>query len=98
MRSKDAATIVVVGAGFGGVQAAKALAGAAPEARILVLDRHNYHTFTPLLYQVATAAIEPEEIAYPVRSILRRDRNAHFRVTEVTGIDLNSRTVQTSEG
>jgi len=96
--SDSSPRVVIVGAGFAGVQAAKALARGAPSARIIVLDRHNYHTFTPLLYQVATAAIEPEEIAYPVRSILRSYPNIRFRVTEVTGIDLGERLVKTGTG
>ena len=88
--------VLIVGAGFGGIEAARSLARAAPWAQILVLDRHNFHTFTPLLYQVATAAIEPEEIAYPVRAILRRFRNVSFKVAEVTAIDLPGRTVRTN--
>jgi NADH:ubiquinone reductase (H+-translocating) len=90
--------VLIIGAGFAGLQAAKALARSAPDAKVLLIDRHNYHTFTPLLYQVATAAIEPEEIAQPVRSILHHERNVEFRVAEVSAIDLGARTVQTSEG
>src|SRR6266567_8336054 len=90
--------VVIIGAGFAGLQAVKALIRAAPTAHLLVLDRHNYHTFNPLLYQVATAAIEPEEIAYPVRSILRGHRRVQFRVAEVTAIDLGDRLVRTRDG
>jgi NADH dehydrogenase len=90
--------VVIIGGGFAGVQAAKALARRAPAARVLLLDRNNYHTFTPLLYQVATAAIQPEDIAYPIRSILRRMRNVAFRLTEVSDVDLERRTVQTDDG
>lgn len=90
--------VVIVGAGFGGIEAARALAKAAPAARILLIDRHNFHTFTPLLYQVGTAAIEPEEIAYPVRAIIRRYRTIGFKVAEVTGIDLGARVVHTDRG
>ena len=92
---RRAPRVVIVGAGFGGIEAARAVATAAPSARILVIDRHNFHTFTPLLYQVATAAIEAEEIAYPVRAILRRFRNVSFKVADVTGIDCVGRTVTT---
>ncbi|MFL5076047.1 MAG: FAD-dependent oxidoreductase, partial [Microvirga sp.] len=61
--------VVIVGAGFGGLSAAKAL-GRAP-VEVLVIDRHNYHLFQPLLYQVATAALSPADIAAPIRSVLR---------------------------
>lgn len=90
--------IVIVGAGFGGLAAARTLAESAPRARILLLDRFNYHTFTPLLYQVATAGLEPEEIAYPVRAVLRRSRNVAFKLATVTGIDLMAHRVQTDRG
>jgi NADH dehydrogenase len=90
--------IVIVGAGFGGLRAAKTLAAAAPEAHITLLDRFNYHTFTPLLYQVATAALGADEIARSVRSILRKRANVAFRVAEVTGVDLDARLVHTTDG
>ncbi|HMA37591.1 MAG TPA: NAD(P)/FAD-dependent oxidoreductase [Chloroflexia bacterium] len=83
--------VVILGAGFGGLSAARALAGSG--ASVLVLDRNNYHGFWPLLYQVATAGLEPESIAYPVRAILRRYRNVGFRMGEVTGLDLPRRQV-----
>jgi len=88
--------VVIVGAGFGGLRAARALAGAPVD--VLLLDRNNYHLFQPLLYQVAVAALPPSEIAYPVRSILRSQRNLEFRVVEVTGFDLAHRVVRTSRG
>jgi len=88
--------VVIVGAGFGGLRAARALAGAPVD--VLLLDRNNYHLFQPLLYQVAVAALPPSEIAYPVRSILRSQRNLEFRVVEVTGFDLSRRVVRTSRG
>lgn len=77
--------VVIVGAGFGGVYAARVLAKARVD--VLVIDRENFHTFTPLLYQVATAALDPSEIAYPVRTIFRKHRNVHFLWAEVTDID-----------
>jgi NADH dehydrogenase len=86
----------VIGAGFGGLKAAKELAGT--EMRVLVLDRNNYHGFWPLLYQVATAGIESEAIAYPVRAIFRRSRNVTFRMAEVESVDLERRVVRTDEG
>ncbi|MFC1888516.1 NAD(P)/FAD-dependent oxidoreductase [Thermodesulfobacteriota bacterium] len=85
--------VVIVGAGFGGLAAVRALARTPCE--VILVDRNNYHTFFPLLYQVAAAEIEPEEIAYPVRNILRRTPNAHFAMREVEGIDLERRVVRT---
>ena len=66
--------IVILGGGFGGLYAAKALRRA--PAEITIVDRRNYHVFQPLLYQVATAALNPSDIAYPIRSVLRRQKNA----------------------
>jgi len=88
--------VVIVGAGFGGLRAARALAAAPVD--VLLLDQNNYHLFQPLLYQVAVAALPPAEIAYPVRSILRAQRNLEFRVVTVTGFDLGRRLVLTSRG
>lgn len=88
--------VVIVGAGFGGLWATKALAGAPVE--VCLLDRNNYHTFLPLLYQVAAAELEPEEIAYPVRGVVRRRSNVRFIMTEVQGIDLEERVVRTEDG
>lgn len=77
--------VVIVGAGFGGLFAARALKGAAAE--VVLVDRHNYHLFQPLLYQVAVAALPPSDIAWPVRSILARQKNTRVLMDEVTGID-----------
>jgi NADH dehydrogenase len=85
--------VVIVGAGFGGLHAARALGGA--DVDVLVLDRNNYHGFWPLLYQVATAGLESESIAYPVRAILRKHRNAAFELVEVKGVDFERRQVLT---
>ncbi|AFY93500.1 NAD(P)/FAD-dependent oxidoreductase [Chamaesiphon minutus] len=85
--------IAIVGAGFGGLQAAQSLAHCGKE--ILLIDRVNYHTFVPLLYQVATAQLEPEQIVYPVRTILRRSRRCHFLMAEVEKIDLSARIITT---
>ncbi len=65
--------VVIVGAGFGGLQAARSLARA--PVRVTLIDRNNYHLFQPLLYQVATAALSPADIAVPIRGVLRRERN-----------------------
>src|ERR1700719_4589042 len=88
--------VVIVGAGFGGLEAAKTL-GRAPVA-ITLIDRQNYHCFQPLLYQVATAALSPAEVAWPIRHILRRQQNATVWMAEVSGIDLAGRCIQTSAG
>ena len=88
--------IVIVGAGFGGLACAKAL-GNAP-ARVTVIDRANYHLFVPLLYQVATAALSPADIARPVRRILGRYRNIDVVLGDVTAIDTNARMLTTSAG
>jgi NADH dehydrogenase len=88
--------VVIVGAGFGGLRAAKALAGAPVD--VVLIDRNNYHLFQPLLYQVAAAALPPSEIAYPLRTILRRQRNLEFRVATVEGFDLVRRVIATSRG
>jgi NADH:quinone reductase (non-electrogenic) len=87
--------IVIVGAGFGGLNAARALAKA--PVQITVIDRKNFHTFQPLLYQVATAGLSPGEIAAPIRSILRSDRNVEVLMAEVTGFDLDRRIVLTPD-
>jgi NADH dehydrogenase len=88
--------VVIVGAGFGGLNAAQALGRA--KARITVIDRKNYHTFQPLLYQVATAGLSPGEIAAPIRSILSSHKNVEVLMAEVTGFDLDHRKVETPDG
>lgn len=88
--------VVVVGAGFGGLNVARTLANS--EVDVLLLDRNNYHGFWPLLYQVATAGLEPESVAYPVRAILRKYRNADFRMAEVLGVDFERKQVLTDGG
>ena len=83
--------VIIVGAGFGGLEAAKALRRAPVD--ITVLDRQNHHCFQPLLYQVATAALSPAEVAWPIRHILRRQGNATVLMAEVTGVDVVARRV-----
>ena len=85
--------VVIIGAGFGGLDAAKHLAKA--PVRITLIDRHNYHLFQPLLYQVAIAGLSPVQIAHPVRAIFHRQRNLSFLMGEVTGIDFKARQVVT---
>jgi NADH dehydrogenase len=88
--------VIIVGAGFGGIQAAVALRRLAVD--VIVLDRQNHHCFQPLLYQVATAALSPAEIAWPIRHMLRQQRNATVFMAEVKGVDLAGRSVETSAG
>lgn len=88
--------IVIIGMGFGGVHAAQALAGKGHD--ILLLDRNNYHLFQPLLYQVATAGLEQESIAYSVRAMARSWPDVRFHLTEVTGIDFSRKEIQVNSG
>ena len=88
--------VVILGAGFGGLEAAKALARAPVD--VTVIDRTNHHCFQPLLYQVATAALSPADIAWPIRHILRRQRNVTVLMAEVTGIDTANRRVEIASG
>jgi NADH dehydrogenase len=83
--------VVIIGGGFGGLNAAQALARA--PVRITLVDRRNYHLFQPLLYQVATAALNPSDIAYPIRSVLAHQRNARVLLAEAKSIDVATRTV-----
>jgi NADH dehydrogenase len=83
--------VVIIGGGFGGLNAAQALARA--PVRITLIDRRNYHLFQPLLYQVATAALNPSDIAYPIRSVLAHQRNARVLLAEAKSIDVATRTV-----
>jgi len=95
MTNEMGTRVVIVGAGFAGLNAAQALAKA--PVRITVVDRKNHHTFQPLLYQVATAGLSPGEIAAPIRSILRSHKNVEVLMAEVTGFDLERRVVATGE-
>src|SRR5437762_5298425 len=88
--------VVIVGAGFGGLSAAKGLARAPVD--IVVIDRRNYHLFQPLLYQVATAGLSPNDIAYPIRAVLRRQKNTRGFLAEVVAIDTKRRKVILQDG
>ena len=83
--------IIVVGAGFGGLSAAKALSRM--DAEVIVIDRNNYHLFQPLLYQVATAGLSPADIASPIRSILRGQANTSVMLAKITGVEVERRRV-----
>ncbi|WP_338445075.1 NAD(P)/FAD-dependent oxidoreductase [Pelagerythrobacter marensis] len=87
--------VVIVGAGFGGLACARAMGGHA--VRVTIVDRHNYHLFVPLLYQVATAALSPADIAEPIRKILRRHENIDVVMGEVGGVDVARRRVLIQE-
>jgi NADH dehydrogenase len=90
--SRERPNVVIVGAGFGGIEAAKSLSHVPVD--VTLIDQQNYHCFQPLLYQVATAALSPADIAWPIRHILRRQQNATVFMAEVTGVDLASQRVQ----
>jgi NADH:ubiquinone reductase (H+-translocating) len=99
LRRNDIATIaalprvVIIGGGFGGINAAKVL-GTAP-VKLTVVDKNNHHLFQPLLYQVASAELSPADITAPIRSILRKQKNTFVQMAEVTGVDLEQRQVMT---
>jgi len=88
--------VVIAGAGFGGITCARALRNTPVD--VLLVDRNNYHLFTPLLYQVASALLDPGEIARPVRALIRPYSNVEFRQAEVTGADFDRRILATDRG
>lgn len=92
---KDA-RVVIVGAGFGGLACARKLDRT--PLQVLLLDREGHHLFSPLLYQVATALLNPSEIAYPLRTVFRRSRNVRFRQTTVTGVDFQGKLIHVCDG
>src|SRR5499433_625500 len=88
--------VVIVGGGFGGLYAARGLARA--PVRVTIVDKHNYHLFRPMLYQVATGLLSSDEIAAPIRAIFRRQKNVEVFMAEVTGVDPEHQIVQTTDG
>ena len=88
---RDKPRIVIVGGGFGGIAAAKALRHC--DAEVIVIDRRNHHIFQPLLYQVATAVLAPSEVAAPIRQLEAKQRNVSVLLAEVVGVDLAARSV-----
>ena len=94
MKTEKLPRVVIVGAGFGGLKTAQKLAHA--PVQITLIDRHNYHLFQPLLYQVAIAGLIPAQIAYPLRTIFRHQKNLTFQMGEVTSIDFKARYVRTN--
>ena len=94
--SGDSPRVVILGGGFAGLYAARTLAKAA--VSVTLLDRKNHHVFQPMLYQVATAALNPADIAAPIRSILSKQQNCHVLLAEATRIDVAAKTVETEGG
>lgn len=88
--------LVIIGAGFAGLRLAKALKN--QELEIWLVDKNNYHQFPPLLYQIATAGLEPSSIAFPLRKVFQSKKNVHIRCAEVTSVDTTNKTVITSIG
>ncbi len=88
--------IVIIGGGFGGISLAKKLKDL--DVQVVLIDRHNYHTFQPLLYQVSTSGLEPDSIAYPIRKVLKRLKNFHFRLASVEKINPKTKEIQTDLG
>lgn len=88
--------VVIIGCGFGGLQLAKRLKSS--EFQTVLIDKRNYHTFQPLMYQVATAGLEPDSIAYPIRKIFRNKKNFYIRNGEVTKIEADKQRIETSIG
>ena len=85
--------IIIIGAGFGGLRLARALNGT--DYEVYLIDKHNYHQFQPLMYQVATARLEPSSISFPLRKVFQHSKNVNIRITEVTKIDTDARIVYT---
>ncbi len=94
--SSELPRVVVIGGGFAGIAFIKKMIKA--PVQLVLFDKHNYHTFQPLLYQVSTAGLEPDSIAYPLRKIFRKHDNFHFRLANVNHIDTEKKQVETSIG
>ncbi|MDY8137381.1 NAD(P)/FAD-dependent oxidoreductase [Aquimarina sp. 2201CG5-10] len=94
--SSNLPRLVIIGGGFGGVSLARKMIK--EEVQLVLLDRHNYHTFQPLLYQVSTSSLEPDSIAYPLRKIIKKGKNAYFRMAEVASIDPDDQKIHTNIG
>src|SRR5262249_62086257 len=88
--------VIIIGGGFGGLFAAQALKSAPVD--VTVIDRHNYHLFQPLLYQVATGSLSPGQIAAPLRGVLSRQQNTRVLLGEVTDVDLAAKRVALADG
>src|SRR6266480_6736985 len=92
----NARHVAIVGAGFGGLGVAEQLDHVPVE--VTLIDRHNYHTFQPLLYQVATSLLNAEDVGAPVRSMFRDQENVTFRMATVTGVDVSGHKIKLGDG
>lgn len=92
----DLPRVVIIGGGFAGITLAKRLVR--EKIQLVMVDKRNYHTFQPLLYQVSTASLEPDSIAYPLRKILKKGKDAFFRLAEVNSIDSKTQTIHSNIG
>ena len=92
----DLPRIVVIGAGFAGLQVAKKID--TTRYQLIIIDKNNYHTFQPLLYQVSSAGLEPDSIAYPIRKVLQKKQNAYYRLANVTRVDSQNSCIKTDIG
>ena len=88
--------VVIIGGGFGGMKVAEKLS--CKDFQLVMFDKHNYHTFQPLLYQVASAGLEPDSIAGPLRQIFARKEDFHFRLLKVTSVNPDANTINTVAG
>lgn len=88
--------VIIIGGGFGGIALAKKLAN--QEFQVILVDKHNYHTFQPLLYQVSTGGLEPDSIAYPIRKVLQGYPNFYFRLAEVSKVNTEKEEIETNIG
>ena len=96
MSTKNLPKIVIIGAGFGGISIAKSFKN--KPVNVLLIDKHNYHNFQPLMYQIATGGLEPDSIAYPVRRIFRNQANFSFRMANVISVNTESNLLHTTIG
>src|SRR5688572_33405704 len=92
MNTTNLPHVIIVGAGFAGLETARGLANA--RVRITLIDKRNHHLFQPLLYQVAIAGLLPSQIAYPIRTIFRKQKNLTFQMGEVSAIDLGAKYIK----
>ena len=92
----DLKRVVIAGGGFGGINLAKGLKDS--QYQVVLLDKHNYHSFQPLLYQVATSALDPSAISFPIRKIFQKQKNFFFRMAEISNINTETKTIETTIG
>src|SRR6187399_82925 len=86
--------VIIIGAGFGGLRLARALNGT--DYEVYLIDKHNYHQFQPLMYQVATARLEPSSISFPLRKVFQHSKNVNIRIAEVLSVDTANKKLHTS--